>query len=358
MLYFAGLKLSEVAARLECRLDGDGDIDVRRVAGLEAARADDLSFFANPRYAAALQETRAAAVILGDDADAAPCPMLRTPTPYLAFARAVALFADAVRPEPGVDPSSHLAGDVRVGDGVSIGPFVSVGPGASVGPRTVIHPHVSLGPGVVVGADCVIHSHVAVRERVVLGDRVVLQNAAVIGSDGYGFAERPDGTHEKIPQMGDVVIEDDVEIGAHVAVDRPAVGETRIQAGAKIDNLVQIGHGVHVGRHVLLAAQVGVAGSTTIEDAVVLAGQVGVNGHVTVGKGTRATGQSGITHSVPAGSFISGLPAIDNRTWRKAVTAFRTLPDLRKRVLDLERRLARQDGDDAAVSERTDTEDA
>ena len=328
------------------------------MAGLEAARADDLSFFATPRYAAALRETRAAAVILADDADAAACPMLRTPTPYLAFARAVALFADTVRPEPGVDPSSHLAGDVHVGDGVSIGPFVSVGPGASVGPRTVIHPHVSLGPGVVVGADCVIHSHVAVRERVVLGDRVVLQNAAVIGSDGFGFAERPDGTHEKIPQMGDVVIEDDVEIGAHVAVDRPAVGETRIQAGAKIDNLVQIGHGVHVGRHVLLAAQVGVAGSTTIEDAVVLAGQVGVNGHVTVGKGTRATGQSGITHSVPAGSFISGLPAIDNRTWRKAVTAFRTLPDLRKRVLDLERRLARQDGDGAAVSEKTDTEDA
>ena len=220
-----------------------------------------------------------------------------------------------------------------------------------------MHPHVSLGPSVGVGADCVIHSHVAVRERVVLGDRVVLQNAAVIGSDGYGFAERPDGTHEKIPQMGDVVIEDDVEIGAHVAVDRPAVGETRIQAGTKIDNLVQIGHGVHVGRHVLLAAQVGVAGSTTIEDSVVLAGQVGVNGHVTVGRGTRATGQSGITNSVPAGSFISGLPAIDNRIWRKAAAAFRTLPDLRKRVLDLERRLARQDEDGTAVSEETDTED-
>ena len=184
----------------------------------------------------------------------------------------------------------------------------------------------------------------AVRERVVIGDRVVLQNAAVIGSDGFGFAQRPDGTHQKIPQVGGVVIEDDVEIGAHVAIDRPAIGETRIQTGAKIDNLVQIGHAVRVGHNALLAAQVGIAGSTTIEDDVVLAGQVGVNAHVTVGRGTRATGQTGITNTVPAGSFISGLPAIDNRAWRKAATSFKLLPALRKRVAALERRLAELEG--------------
>lgn len=340
MLYCAVLKLREVAARLECRLEGDGEVDVCRVAGIDTAQAGDLTFFANLRYAAALRSTRAAAVILANDAEAAPCPTLRTETPYLAFANAVALFADEVVPVAGVDSASSIAADAKLGDGVSIGPFVTIGSGASVGPRTVIHPGVYVGPGATIGTDCVVHSHVAVRERVEIGDRVVLQNAAVIGSDGYGFARRPDGAYQKIPQVGGVVIEDDVEIGAHVAIDRPAVGETRIQAGAKIDNLVQIGHAVRVGQNTLLAAQVGIAGSTTIEDDVVLAGQVGVNGHVTVGKGTRATGQTGITKTVPAGSFISGLPAVDNLAWRKSAASFKLLPVLRKRVAALERRLA------------------
>jgi len=334
------LKLREVATRLECRLEGDGEIEIHRVAGIDSAQAGDLTFFVNPRYATALRSTRAAAVILADDAEPAPCPMLRTQAPYLAFANAVALFADTVAPVTGVDSASCIAEDAQLSEGVSVGPFVSIGSGVSVGPRTVIHPGVHIGPGATIGADCLIHSHVAVRERVVIGDRVVVQNGAVIGSDGYGFARRSDGTHQKIPQVGGVVIEDDVEIGAHVAVDRPAVGETRIQAGAKIDNLVQVGHAVKIGRNALLAAQVGIAGSTTIEDDVVLAGQVGVNGHVTVGKGTRATGQTGITNTVPAGSFVSGLPAIDNRAWRKAAASFKLIPALRKRVAELERRLA------------------
>ena len=353
MIYCVGLKLREVAARLECRLEGDGEIEIRRVAGIERARTGDLTFFANPRYAAALRSTGAVAVILADDAEPAPCSMLRTETPYLAFANAVALFAEVVAPVVGIDSTSSIATDARLGDGVSIGPFVSIGSGVSIGPRTVIHPNVHVGPGATVGADCILHSHVAVREGVVLGDRVVLQNAAVVGSDGFGFARRADGTHQKIPQVGDVVIEDDVEIGAHVVIDRPAVGETRIQAGAKIDNLVQIGHAVRVGRNALLAAQVGIAGSTIIEDDVVLAGQVGVNAHVTVGKGTRATGQTGITRSVPAGSFISGLPAIDNRAWRKAATSFKLLPVLRKRVAALERRLAGLEGKTEERAEET-----
>ena len=340
VIRFPALKLRDLAERLDCRLDGDGDVEIRRVAGIETADAGDLTFFVNPRYTTALRSTRAAAVILADEAPAAPCPMLRTAEPYLAFARAVELFSDAAPPKPGVDPASRVAADATLGEGVSVGPFVSIAPGAIVGPRTVIHPHVTIGAGVTVGADCVIHAQAALRERVVLGDRVVVQNGAVIGSDGFGFARRPDGTHQKIPQHGGLVIEDDVEIGALVAIDRPALGETRIAAGAKIDNLVQIGHGVKIGRNALLAAQVGIAGSTVVEDDVTLAGQVGVNGHITIGKGARATGQTGITNDVPPGSFVSGLPAVENRAWRKAASSFVQLPALRKRVAALERRCA------------------
>ena len=191
-----------------------------------------------------------------------------------------------------------------------------------------------------IGEDCVLHAHASIRERVHIGNRVVVQDGAVVGSDGFGFATNPDGTHHKIPQIGAVVIEDDVEIGANATIDRPAVGETRIGAGTKIDNLVQVAHGVMIGQNVLLAAQVGIAGSTTIEDSVTLAGQVGVSGHITVGKGTIATAQTGIPNSVDPGSFISGYPAISNRDWLKSSAVFRKLPELRKAIADLDARLA------------------
>ena len=184
-----------------------------------------------------------------------------------------------------------------------------------------------------------IRDSVSIRERVSLGHRVVVQDGAVIGSDGFGFARRADGTHHKIPQVGGVTIEDDVEIGANAAIDRPAVGETRVGAGTKIDNLVQVAHGVTIGRDVLLAAQVGIAGSSTLEDKVTLAGQVGVAGHLTIGTGVIATAQTGIPNSVDAGSFISGYPAIDNRDWLKSSAVFRRLPELKKTVSDLQKRL-------------------
>jgi UDP-3-O-[3-hydroxymyristoyl] glucosamine N-acyltransferase len=199
---------------------------------------------------------------------------------------------------------------------------------------------VTIGRGAVIGDDCVVHARVSIRERVCLGNRVVVQDGAVIGSDGFGFAHAADGTHVKIPQAGDVVIEDDVEIGANTTIDRPAVGETRIRAGAKIDNLVQIAHGVAIGRNTLLAAQVGIAGSTTVEDSVVLAGQVGVAGHLTLGKGVIATAQTGIPNSVEAGTMVSGYPAIPNRDWLKASAIFRKLPELRKTMHELDARIA------------------
>jgi UDP-3-O-[3-hydroxymyristoyl] glucosamine N-acyltransferase len=209
-----------------------------------------------------------------------------------------------------------------------------------IGARTLVHAHVTIGRHAQIGDDCVIHAHVSIRERVQIGHRVVIQDGAVVGSDGFGFARTPDGAHYKIPQIGGVVIENDVEIGANATIDRPAVGETRVGAGSKIDNLVQVAHGVTIGRNVLIAAQVGIAGSTTIEDNVTLAGQVGVSGHLTIGKGTIATAQSGIPNSVAPGSFISGYPAIDNRAWLKSSAIVRRLPELRKTMADLDRRLA------------------
>jgi UDP-3-O-[3-hydroxymyristoyl] glucosamine N-acyltransferase len=333
------MQLRELAERLACRLEGDGALEISRVASLEEAGEGDIAFFANPRYAPALRRTRASAVIIGDSAPAAPCAMLRTSHPYLAFANALSLFVTPAHPAPGIDELSSVALDASLGRDVSIGPFSSVGRGARIGDRTIIYPNVVIGDGAILGDDCVIHSHAAIRERVVIGNRVVIQNGAVIGADGYGFVKRADGTHQKIPQAAGVVLEDDVEIGANTTIDRPAIGETRVQAGAKIDNLVQIGHGVKVGRNALLAAQVGIAGSTAIGDSVTLAGQVGVAGHVTIGKGVVAVGQSGITNSVPDGMFVSGYPAIENKEWLKSSVLFRKLPELRKRIADLEARI-------------------
>ena len=338
------MKLAELAARLDCRLEGDGNVEISRVAGIHDAGPGDVTFLANRKYEKAMARTQASAVIAGDDAPAAPCATLRARDPYLAFARAVGLFAPDNRPRSGVDRLAAIAADATIGSAVSIGPFVAVGDGAVIGNRTVIYPNVTIGAGARIGADCVIHSNVAIRERVTVGDRVILQNGVVVGGDGYGFVRRGDGTHEKIPQVATVVVEDDVELGANTTVDRPAVGETRIKAGTKIDNLVQIAHGVTVGRNVLMAAQVGIAGSTVVEDDVMFGGQVGVGGHLTIGRGAIAVGQSGVTNSLDPGVMVAGYPAIDAQGWRKASAVFRRLPELKRRIEALEARLAELTG--------------
>jgi UDP-3-O-[3-hydroxymyristoyl] glucosamine N-acyltransferase len=267
------------------------------------------------------------------------CAVLRTDDPYSAFARAVSLFAPDTSPTAGVDPLSAVASDAAIGEGVSIGPFVTVGAGASIGARTIVHPNVTIGANARIGCDCVIHSQAAIRDRVVIGDRVILHNGVVAGSDGYGFARQKDGTHLKIPQHGDVVIEDDVEIGANSTIDRPAIGETRISAGTKIDNLVHIAHGVAIGRRVLLAAQVGIAGSATIGDDVMMAGQTGVTGHIRVGDKAIVGAKSAVLQSVEAGAFVTGSPAFPHTDWRKASVVFRHLPSIKKRLEELEQRI-------------------
>jgi len=335
------MKLRDIADQLGCRLEGNGDIQIDRVASIERAEPGDLTFLAHEKYAKKFAGTRASAVIVGTDAPAhASAALLRTDQPYLAFAKAVALLMPSSPPPKGIDETSAIAPDASLGSDVSIGAFVSVGAGVVIGARTVVYPNVAIGAGARIGEDCVVHSQVSIRERVVLGNRVVVQDGTVIGSEGFGFAKQADGTHLKIPQRAGLVIEDDVEIGANTTIDRPAIGETRIGAGTKIDNLVQVAHGVTIGRRVLLAAQVGIAGSCVIEDDVVLAGQVGVANHVRLGKGVIATAQTGIPNSVDAGEYISGYPAISHMEWLKSAAIYRQLPVLKKRVADLEQRLA------------------
>ncbi len=331
--------LRELAARLGCELSGDGDVELSGVAGIEEAGPGDLTFVANRRYAAHLARTKAAAVVLAPGQDAS-LPCLFSDNPYLTFAQAVGLLCPSGRPAPGVNPSARVDPTAVLGPDVHVGALAVVGSGARVGARSVIHPHAVLGEAVEVGEDCILHSGVHIRERCRLGNRVTVQNGAVIGADGFGFARDGDGRYHKFPQVGIVVVEDDVAIGALTAIDRAALGETRISRGCKVDNLVQIGHSVTVGEDTVLAGQVGIAGSSRVGRRVTLAGQVGVAGHLTIGDGAIATAQTGIPSSVEKGAVISGYPAIDNRSWLRSSAVFAKLPDLQKRLRALERRIA------------------
>ena len=347
-IYSAAVTLAELATRLDCQLEGDGTIEVKRVAAVDDAGPGDVTFVTNPKYASRLAGTRASAVILpaspagsrDEPTSAAPCAVLRARRPYVAVAEAVALLTPPRRPAPGISSLASIDPSAELAAGVSVGAFVAIGPRVRIGARTALHPHVVVGADSVIGEDCTIHAQVSIRADVLIGDRVTIQDAAVIGSDGFGFAEREDGTHLKIPQVGRVVIEDDVEIGAQSAVDRPAVGETRIGRGTKIDNLVQVAHGVKIGRNVLLAAQVGISGSTMLDDALVMAGQSGAAGHLRLGRGVHVSAKSAVTKDIADGQHIAGIPAGNVHDWRESTVLVRRLPELRKAVSDLEERLA------------------
>jgi UDP-3-O-[3-hydroxymyristoyl] glucosamine N-acyltransferase len=333
------LILRELAERLGCECEGDGAVDVVRMAGIEHAGPGDLTFVANRKYLARLHATRASAVIVAAGVPT-PLPKLISKNPYLTYARAAALLHPAERPSPGVHETASVDASASLGEGVHVGACAVIGARARVGARSVIHPHVVLYHEVVIGADCVIHSSVQIRERCVLGDRVVVQNGAVIGGDGFGFAKDEAGRYVKIPQVGTVVIEDDVEIGALTALDRAAMAETRVGRGSKIDNLVQVGHSVTIGCDTVIAGQAGIAGSAQIGNRVTLAGQVGVVGHLKVGDGAIVTAQSGIPGDLEPGAIVSGSPAFANREWLKATALFAKLPELQRRIRELERKLA------------------
>ncbi len=335
------MKLSEIAAKIDCRMVADTEVDIHRVAGIDEAGPGDLTFVANRKYVSHIKTTRASAIILADDLPPVSIPSLRTSNPYLAFARVLELFYTPPIPAPGIHPTAVLAQDAVIGSNPSIGPYVVVGSKCLLGNNVTLYPHVVLYPGATVGSDSIIHANVTVREFCEIGARVIIQNGAVIGSDGFGFAPKDDGTYFKIRQTGRVRIEDDVEIGANTTLDRAAVGDTIIRRGAKLDNLVQIGHGSQVGENCVLAAQVGLAGSTKLGRNVRAGGQAGFAGHLEVGDDAVITAQSATSHDVQPGAVISGSPGIDNTTWLRAVTAFGRLPSLVRRIRDLEREVER-----------------
>jgi UDP-3-O-[3-hydroxymyristoyl] glucosamine N-acyltransferase len=311
--------------------------EITGVAGLEKAGPHDVSFLANIRYGPLARSTKAAALLVEPSAPEFPLPTLRIENPYLAFARALELFHPSHRFAPGVHATAVVSPSARIGARAHIGAYVVIGDGVTIGDDAVLLPHVVLYPGARIGSRFFAHAHAIVREGCQLGDNVTLQNGAVIGADGFGFAKAQDGSWTKILQTGPAVLEDSVEVQANACIDRASVGETRIAKGAKIDNLVQVGHGSSVGENSLLCAQVGLAGSSNIGRNVILAGQVGVAGHLTIGDGAIATAQTGIPSDVAPGAVVSGYPAMENKAWLRTVAAINRLPDLIRKLRSLDK---------------------
>jgi UDP-3-O-[3-hydroxymyristoyl] glucosamine N-acyltransferase len=322
------ITLGELSEYLGGTLHGDPAARITRVSGIETASPGDLAFVANPKYASLARTTQATAVLVEPDFPEIPTATLRLQNPYLAFARAIELFYQPPTYAPGIHPTAAIAPTAHIGTNTHIGAYAVIGDHVMLGDNATILPHVVIYPYAEVGDNFFAHAHAIVREHCHLGDNVILQNGVVIGADGFGFARQADGSWYKILQSGPAILEDNVEVQANACIDRASIGETRVQAGAKVDNLVQVGHGSTVGENTLLCAQVGLAGSTVIGKNVILAGQVGVAGHCTVGDGAIATAQSGIPGDVAPGKVVSGYPAIDNRQWLRSVALFNRLPEL------------------------------
>lgn len=346
------MKLGELADRLGAELRGDAALEVTGVKGIEDAGPAEITFVANPRYAGLARTTRAAAVLVEPEFQEIPVATLRIKNPYHAFSRALALFYQPPAYLPGIHPTAVIDPTAKIGAGAHIGAYVVVGPGVQIGDHARLLPHVVIYPNVRIGSHFFAHAHAVVREGCVLGDHVTLENGAIIGADGFGFSKNELGHWEKIPQSGPVRLGDRVDVQANACVDRATVGETWIGDGAKIDNLVQVGHGSSVGENTLLCAQTGLAGSSSIGKNAILTGQVGVAGHCTVGDGVILTAQSGVSHDVPAGKMLSGSPAFDNRIWLRAVAIFQRLPELLRRLDRLERASAMQADKSGATAER------
>jgi UDP-3-O-[3-hydroxymyristoyl] glucosamine N-acyltransferase len=331
--------LQELADYLGGVVRGDGAVVVNGLAPLEAAGPDKVTFLANPKYASRVAETKAGAVLMAPGNEAYGRNVIELANPYLGFAKLLTLFYTQPHPALGVMAESVIGTNVVLGEGISIYPGVMIGNNVSIGDRVVIHSGAVIYDGVTIGDDCVIHANAVVRERCRLGKRCKLQPGAVIGSDGFGYA--PDGSsYYPIPQIGIVVLEDDVEIGANTTVDRAALEATLIKRGTKLDNLVQVAHNCVLGEDCMIVSLVGIAGSSKIGNHVTLAGQVGVTGHISIGDNVIVAAQSGVTNSLEGNAYYSGSPAMPHKEWLRMMGVKPKLPEMRKRITELEKKLA------------------
>ena len=334
------MKLSDIAKALDAQLDNASpDTEITGVSGIEQAAEGQLTFVSNPKYNAAAKTTKASAVIVSENFPAINTGMLRSKNPYLAWAKAIELFYQPPRYAPGIHPTAVVHPKAKLGKNAHLGPYVVIDEDAVIGDNAVLLAHVVIYRGATIGHNFFAHAHAVVREFCHLGDNVLLQNGAIVGSDGFGFAKDDAGHWHKIVQSGNVTVESDAEIQANACIDRASIGETRIGRGAKIDNMVHIGHSCTIGHDTLLCAQVGLAGTTDVGNNVILAGQVGVSGHVKIGDGAIAIAQSGIPHDVAPGAMVSGAPAIDHRLWLKCCAAYAKLPEMAKAVRKLTERV-------------------
>jgi UDP-3-O-[3-hydroxymyristoyl] glucosamine N-acyltransferase len=338
------MTLGEVARLVGGELRGDPNVVIERVAALEDAEPGSLTFYADKRHVARLASLRATAVLVDGSAPAIACATIVVPHPYVAFVQVVAALHPPRRPAAGIHPTAVIASTAELGPGAAIGPWVVIGERSRIGRNAVLHAGVVVYDEVMIGDDFTAHAHAVIREGCRLGHRVVLHAGAVVGSDGFGYLPLPTGP-QAIPQVGGVVLEDDVEIGANTTVDRAALGDTVVGRGTKIDNLVIVAHGCRIGAGSLLAAQVGLAGGTVVGDGVMLGGQVGSAGHLTIGDGARVAAKSGISSDLEAGGTYGGIPAVDIGAWRRMASGWLRLGELLRRVRRLERRLGLERGD-------------
>ncbi len=337
------LTVAEIAGIVGATVAGDGSVVVTGLASINDAGPGDLTFLANPRYEKFLDSTGASAIIVPAHYDGSPLiegrTVLLADDAYVAFAAALAVFdAGPETIAPGIDPGACVADTAVLADGVSVGPCAVIMGGASIGARTVIHAGAYVGANSTVGDDCIILPNATIKRSVTVGDRVYIHSGTVLGSDGFGFAW--DGQcHRKVPQIGTVIVADDVEIGANACIDRATIGATRIGRGTKIDNLVQIAHNVEIGESSIVVAQVGISGSTRVGSGVVLAGQAGIAGHIEIGDRAVVAAQAGVMGDVPAGENVSGYPALKHSLSKRLHAGVRNLPAMFKRIREIERRL-------------------
>ncbi|MBI5555133.1 MAG: UDP-3-O-(3-hydroxymyristoyl)glucosamine N-acyltransferase [Elusimicrobia bacterium] len=331
--------LAELAALVGGKIRGDPQLLIKGVAGIKEAKKDEITFLSNPRYSQDLAKTEAGAIIVSPDIETLNLAAIICDNPYLVLARILGIFypQGQVIPE-GVHAYAVINSQAKIGAKVALGPYVVAEEGAVIGDGTIVYPGTYIGKGTRIGSSCLLYANVSIREKITIGNNVIIHSGAVIGSDGFGFVPSG-GQNVKVPQVGTVIVEDDVEIGANVCIARGTLGDTIIGSGTKIDNLVQIAHNVKIGRNCLIIAQVGISGSTTVEDNVTIAGQAGIVGHITIGKGSIVAGKAGVTKDVPPKEVVSGYPAQPHQVAKRVNAEIQKLPELSKKVRELEKKI-------------------